>query len=83
MFYKQRAAGAHPAWAYTLPTTFLRAFYSATEAGLWSIIVYWTVGFAPDAGRSEAFPCGCCSCPAIPTALHCPSSAGTAICRHN
>ena len=51
VFYKQRQQGLYPAWAYTLPTTFLRLFYSATEAGLWSLIVYWSVGFAPDAGR--------------------------------
>ena len=51
VFYKQRLEGLHPAWAYTLPITFLRIFYSLTEAGIWSIIVYWLVGFAPDAGR--------------------------------
>ena len=55
VFYKQRQQGLYPAWAYTLPTTFLRIFYSATEAGLWSAIVYWSVGFAPDAGR-RAWP---------------------------
>lgn len=62
VFYKQRVLGLHPAWAYTLPTTFLRIFYSATEAGIWSIIVYWTVGFAPDAGRSgySALHQACC-----------------------
>ncbi len=57
MFYKQRDMRLYPAWAYTLPTTFLRAFYSATEAGVWSLIVYWTVGFAPEFGRCGA---GCC-----------------------
>ena len=51
VFYKQRLEGLHPAWAYTLPITFLRIFYSLTEASIWSIIVYWVVGFAPDAGR--------------------------------
>lgn len=51
MFYKQRDMRLYPAWAYTLPTTFLRVFYSATEAGVWSLIVYWTVGFAPEFGR--------------------------------
>jgi hypothetical protein len=55
VFYKQRGQGLYPAWAYTLPTTFLRLFYSATEAGLWSAIVYWLVGFAPDAGRRALF----------------------------
>ena len=51
MFYKQRDMRLYPAWAYTLPTTFLRVFYSATEAGVWSLIVYWAVGFAPEFSR--------------------------------
>ncbi|EIE25913.1 ATP-binding cassette transporter [Coccomyxa subellipsoidea C-169] len=54
-FYKQRLEGLHPAWAYTLPITFLRIFYSLTEAGIWSVLVYWLVGFAPDAGRFLVF----------------------------
>ncbi len=56
VFYKQRTEGLHPAWAYTLPITFLRIFYSLTEAGIWSVIVYWLVGFAPDAGRCVCEP---------------------------
>ncbi len=51
VFYKQRMEGLYPSWAYTLPITFLRVFYSLTEAGIWSALVYWLVGFAPDAGR--------------------------------
>lgn len=54
MFYKQRDMRLYPAWAYTLPTTFLRVFYSATEAGVWSLIVYWAVGFAPEFSRCAA-----------------------------
>ena len=34
-----------------LPVTLLRLPYSLLEAVVWSIIVYWSVGFAPDAGR--------------------------------
>ena len=44
-------------WAYTLPTTFLRVFYSATEAGVWSLIVYWAVGFAPEFSRCARVSC--------------------------
>ena len=57
MFYKQRDMRLYPAWAYTLPTTFLRVFYSATEAGVWSLIVYWTVGFAPEFSRCAVLSC--------------------------
>ena len=38
-------------WAFVLPVTLLRLPYSLLEAVVWSIIVYWSVGFAPDAGR--------------------------------
>ncbi len=58
VFYKQRDMRLYPAWAYTLPTTFLRVFYSATEAGVWSLIVYWAVGFAPEFSRCALTSCG-------------------------
>ena len=51
VFYKQRLRGLYPSWAYTAPGTYLRVYYSATEALIWSCIVYWLTGFAPDAGR--------------------------------
>ena len=37
--------------------TLLRLPYSLLEAVVWSIIVYWSVGFAPDAGRVRRDPC--------------------------
>ena len=51
VFYKQRLRGLYPSWAYTAPGTYLRVYYSATEALIWSCIVYWLTGFAPDIGR--------------------------------
>ena len=39
-----------------LPVTLLRLPYSLLEAVVWSIIVYWSVGFAPDAGRVRPDP---------------------------
>ena len=51
VFFKQRMRGLYPSWAYTAPGSYLRIYYSATEALIWSCIVYWLVGFAPDAGR--------------------------------
>lgn len=56
VFYKQRLRGLYPSWAYTAPGMYLRVYYSATEALIWSCIVYWLVGFAPDAGR-QAYSC--------------------------
>ena len=38
-------------WAFALPVTILRLPYSLVEAGLWSVMLYWIIGFAPDAGR--------------------------------
>ncbi|KAK9152794.1 hypothetical protein Sjap_000274 [Stephania japonica] len=51
VFYKQRDNHFHPAWAWSIPNWILRVPYSAIEAIAWSCIVYYTVGFAPGAGR--------------------------------
>ncbi|XP_077238697.1 pleiotropic drug resistance 3 isoform X4 [Tasmannia lanceolata] len=51
VFYKQRDNFFYPAWAYSLPSWVLRLPYSIVEAVVWSCIVYYTVGFAPGAGR--------------------------------
>lgn len=52
VFWKQsRAYNFFPAWAFCLPTTILRMPYSLLDAFLWSGIVYWLTGMAPDAGR--------------------------------
>ena len=55
VFFKQRMRGLYPSWAYTAPGSYLRIYYSATEALIWSCIVYWLVGFVPDAGRQACF----------------------------
>ncbi|KAF6153601.1 hypothetical protein GIB67_027468 [Kingdonia uniflora] len=51
IFYKQRNNFFHPAWAWSVPSWLLRVPYSIIEAVVWSCIVYYTVGFAPSAGR--------------------------------
>ncbi|KAL8516358.1 hypothetical protein ACS0TY_014856 [Phlomoides rotata] len=51
VFYKQRDNHFHPAWAWSLPSFILRVPYSIVEAVVWSSVVYYTVGFAPGAGR--------------------------------
>ncbi|KAF9599142.1 hypothetical protein IFM89_035421 [Coptis chinensis] len=51
VFYKQRDNLFHPAWAWSIPSWLLRVPYSVIEAVVWSCVVYYTVGFAPGAGR--------------------------------
>lgn len=55
IFYTQRDNLFYSAWAFALPTTLLRIPYSLLESGLWSVIVYWSVGLAPTAGRFFTF----------------------------
>lgn len=42
----------YPAWAYVFPTTVLRLPYSLLLATLWSCVVYYPTGLAPEASRS-------------------------------
>ncbi|XP_075636238.1 ABC transporter G family member 31 [Castanea sativa] len=51
VFYKQRDNFFHPAWAWSISSWILRVPYSIVEAVVWSCVVYFTVGFAPSAGR--------------------------------
>lgn len=52
VFWKQsREFQFFPAWAYCAPTTLLRVPLSLADAFVWSCIVYFLVGLAPDAGR--------------------------------
>lgn len=53
VFYKQRDNLFHPAWAWSISSWLLRVPYSVIEAVVWSCVVYYTVGFAPGAGRCD------------------------------
>ncbi|CAK7331242.1 unnamed protein product [Dovyalis caffra] len=55
VFYKQRDNLFHPAWAWSFASFILRLPYSIVEAVVWSCVVYYTVGFAPGAGRFFRF----------------------------
>ena len=55
VFYKQRDNFFHPAWAWSISSWILRVPYSIIEAVVWSCVVYFTVGFAPSAGRYLLF----------------------------
>jgi hypothetical protein len=51
VFYKQRDNLFHPAWAWSIASWILRVPYSIIESVVWSCVVYFSVGFAPGAGR--------------------------------
>ncbi|XP_076900662.1 ABC transporter G family member 31-like [Bidens hawaiensis] len=51
VFYKQRDNNFYPAWAWSVSSWILRVPYSFVEACVWSIIVYYSVGFSPNVGR--------------------------------
>ena len=51
VFFKQRDNLFYPSWVFSLPTTILRMPYSLLEASIYSGIVYYVVGLAPQADR--------------------------------
>ncbi|KAH7846162.1 hypothetical protein Vadar_010629 [Vaccinium darrowii] len=51
VFYKQRDFLFFPAWAYALPTWFLKIPVTFVEVGAWVFLTYYVIGFDPDAGR--------------------------------
>ncbi|KAL7594961.1 hypothetical protein Lser_V15G29884 [Lactuca serriola] len=51
VFYKQRDALLYPAWAFALPIWVLRIPLSLMESGIWVVLTYYTIGYAPDAIR--------------------------------
>lgn len=51
VFYKQRDNLFYPAWTWTLSSSLLQIPYSIVESVVWSCVVYYTIGFAPAAGR--------------------------------
>ncbi|CAI0467871.1 unnamed protein product [Linum tenue] len=55
VFYKQRDNLFHPAWAWSLASFLLSVPYSIIESVVWSAIVYYSVGFAPEIWRFFRF----------------------------
>ncbi|KAA3458581.1 ABC transporter G family member 31-like [Gossypium australe] len=55
VFYKQRDNLFHPAWIWSVVSWIIRVPYSVIEAVVWSCVLYYTVGFAPSAGRFFRF----------------------------
>ncbi|KAL2324893.1 hypothetical protein Fmac_023951 [Flemingia macrophylla] len=50
VFFKQRDL-FYPAWAFALPIWIFRIPLSLVESGLWVVLTYYTVGYAPGASR--------------------------------
>lgn len=51
VFYKQRDFLFYPAWAFALPIWILRIPISILDSAIWIVLTYYTIGFAPGAGR--------------------------------
>lgn len=51
VFFKQRDFLFYPAWAFALPIWLLRIPVSLMESGIWIVLTYYTIGFAPAASR--------------------------------
>ena len=50
-FYKHRDFLFYPAWAFSLPFYVLRTPLSLIESGIWVLLTYYTIGFAPTPSR--------------------------------
>lgn len=53
-WFKQRDNNWLTAWAYVYCTTLLRLPFSLVDAAMWSVVVYFVTGLAPDAARSPS-----------------------------
>ncbi|KAI3803437.1 hypothetical protein L1987_31588 [Smallanthus sonchifolius] len=51
VFYKQRDFFFYPTWVYALPTWFVKIPVSFLEAGIWTILTYYVIGFDPNIWR--------------------------------
>ncbi|GLJ26439.1 hypothetical protein SUGI_0510140 [Cryptomeria japonica] len=51
VYYKQRDFKFYPAWAFSLPTWVMRIPLSVLESVIWTILTYYTIGFAPSPHR--------------------------------
>ncbi|KAG4919383.1 hypothetical protein JHK84_056694 [Glycine max] len=51
VFFKQRDSLFFPAWAFAIPIWIFRIPLSFVESGLWVVLTYYTVGYAPAPSR--------------------------------
>jgi hypothetical protein len=62
VFFKQRNYNFFPAWTYAVMGSFMRLPEQFAQAAVWSIMVYFSVGFYRDAGRFFIFFLNLFSC---------------------
>mmetsp|Transcript_9242 Transcript_9242/g.27733 ORF Transcript_9242/g.27733 Transcript_9242/m.27733 type:complete len:1604 (+) Transcript_9242:484-5295(+) len=55
IYYKQTDNKFFPSWSFVFPTTIMRLPYSIAQGILWAVIVYWSIGLAPEASRFFIF----------------------------
>jgi ABC-2 type transporter len=53
LFYKQKYTLMYPGWAYAVPFATIHIPRAVLEVSLWSLLVYWMVGFEADASRCD------------------------------
>ncbi|KAK9066079.1 hypothetical protein SSX86_015481 [Deinandra increscens subsp. villosa] len=51
VFYKQRDFLFFPSWAYALPSWIIKIPISFLEAGVWTALTYYVIGFDPNIAR--------------------------------
>ncbi|KAI3518207.1 hypothetical protein L1887_06696 [Cichorium endivia] len=51
VFYKHRDSLLYPAWAFAIPIWVLKIPLSFMESGIWVVLTYYTIGYAPDSSR--------------------------------
>ncbi|PWA80656.1 pleiotropic drug resistance protein 1 [Artemisia annua] len=51
VFYKQRDFLFYPSWAYAIPSCIIKIPVLFLEAGVWTIITYYVIGFDPNVSR--------------------------------
>eukprot|EP00850_Spirogloea_muscicola_P018226 SM000165S02187 [mRNA] locus=s165:830:10558:+ [translate_table: standard] len=51
VFFRQRGDFYFPSWCLIVPSWVLTLPFSVWASFLWTVLIYWTIGLAPDAGR--------------------------------
>ncbi|RID62357.1 hypothetical protein BRARA_E01435 [Brassica rapa] len=51
VFCKQKDLYFYPAWAYAIPSIFLKIPLSVFDSFLWTLLTYYAIGYSPEVGR--------------------------------
>ncbi|KAK1577495.1 hypothetical protein Q3G72_022274 [Acer saccharum] len=55
VFYKDRDLLFHPVWDFTIPNFLLRVPLSIVESIVWTVVTYFSIGYAPEASSVISF----------------------------